>query len=266
MKITKVLQMHPTLRCDENCTWCVYSESKSNMELPITEIGDILLWGIDNDYSILKISGGGEPTLYRQFIEMLYLARLSGYKIYLQTHGKRLTDEIRRLCDDIRVSGGDGRPFTPPIVKSDGFSYVVSSCPDYANLNEMIEYAVTHNGYVRVTQDDTDIKNVPSIREIQNNIAVDFAGYFIKSGVAESERLNPTIELIRFWDARNYHTGINPCPCFTSPLFGADGYWYPCCKTHCAKELISGYNTDMRLGRNYPGIPYDGSDCRRCYY
>lgn len=257
-----VLQIHPTLKCNLNCDWCFYTKSDSELSLShiLTEIKRAKLSGCE----ILKISGGGEPTMYSRLVEVLYYAKTLQFKIFLQTNGTNLDLEIRRLCDDIRISYGDNRPFKESrTVIPDGFSYIVSAKLDYENLNNLLGYAIPNGFYVRITQDDTDIDNVPTISEIQRNINSDNS-FMIKSGSIEINRLSPGTSQIRFWDALNYKQGRNPCPCFESPLLGADGYWYPCCKTHCAKDLTRGYNTAMRIEGPY--IKYDGSDCARCYY
>lgn len=271
----KILQLHLTLRCDLNCDFCFYE--KRDEELSLEQIDNILRWGRLNDFEILKISGGGEPTLHKSFIAILQFAHALGYIIYLQTHGKHLTNEIRKYTHDIRISFGDGNKFEAPNILPNGFSYVVSITPDYENLGNLVEFAILNNCYVRITQMDNfsinsgklSINDIPSIEKIAENLIEfrDFLPILIKSGTFEERRLCPENEsLIRFWDAKNFHTGKNPCPCFNSPLYGADDYFYPCCKTHCAKELTNGYNKSMRLGRQYPTIPYNGSNCKRCYY
>jgi molybdenum cofactor biosynthesis enzyme MoaA len=262
----KVLQIHPTLKCNSFCHWCAYGRQKYNDELSLEkiyrELSSVHLSGCE----MIKISGGGEPTVYGDLIPMLFWARQLGYTVYLQTNGLKLDHLIRQLCCDIRISSGDGKPFVQPEINPNGFSYVVSREPDYDNLNRLIEFAISKGLYVRITQDDTDLENVPTIAEIQSNIARDYESSFINRGVSEANRLAAGDYPIRFWDALDYHRGRNPCPSSESPLLGADGYWYPCCKTHCAQELVEGYNQSMRLGTEYPQTPYDGSDCRRCYY
>lgn len=261
-----ILQIHPTFNCNRNCDWCAYDGNQEKEELSLETLQRQLIYAAQTGCKILKISGGGEPTIYSHIMSLLYFAKKLGFIIYLQTNGIILDQQMRNLCYDIRISFGDGIPFEKPQIQPDGFSYIISQNPDYDNMNAVIEYAIMNNCYVRVTQDDTDIDNIPSIEEIRmHSFTVEDA--LIKSGTSESNRLSPKgISTVRFWDAKNYHIGINPCPCYQSPLFGADGFWYPCCKTHCAIELTQGYNETMRLGMEYPGIPYDGSGCQRCYY
>ena len=272
----QIIQIHPTFNCNRSCSWCAYGmRNQKKTELPLEDLQHQLGYAMQTGCRIVKISGGGEPTIYSDFIPLLYVARWLGFTIYLQTNGIVLDKQMRILCDDIRISFGDGIPFEIPKIQPDGFSYIVSQNPDYDNMNAVIEYVLENSCYVRITQDDTDLDNIPSIEEIQAHSMV--AVRLIKGGTTELSRLEPKvsagvavsnfpIDAVRFWDAKDFHTGINPCPCHQLPLFGADGFWYPCCKTHVAKELTQGYNKSMRLGTEYPEVPYDGSTCRRCYY
>ena len=121
----KVLQIHPTLKCNMQCVFCTYE--KKDIELPIDTITEHLNTAVAQGYRILKISGGGEPTLYSQFTFLLAYAKLLGFKIYLQTNGSNLSSLIRESCDDIRISFGDGNPFKEPEFHPDGFSYVITA-------------------------------------------------------------------------------------------------------------------------------------------
>ena len=259
----KIFQLHPTLLCHQGCVWCPYLGLHEDKEIPLAEIQK-QLWRYRDSCDILKISGGGSPLLYSAFDALLFLARQAGYKIYLQTENNpRLNDFVRGYCHDIRVSFGDGVPFSPPMILVDGFSYVVSRSPDYENLNALIDYALAHQQYVRVTQDDTDLANIPTIEEIKASLDVDLNT--IEAGTSEAGRLSGLGFNLRFWDALDYHQGKNPCPCYDSPLLTPLG-WFPCCKTHVAKGLVAGYNQTMALGVEYPRTPYDGRGCSRCYY
>ena len=216
----------------------------------------------------LKISGGGEPLLYDSIISLLCLAKYYHLYVQLQTNGDDLSFLYWKFCDDVRVSLSDERHLeSRPAHYAHGFSYVVTAKPDYDNLSSVVGYAIANDKYVKVTQDDTDLDNVPDIEEI-------------KSHLFESPNLT-------FWDAKDYHIGQNPCPeCMRSPLLGADGYYYPCCRSQYAKgKDLRNYDASMRLGQDIESIilvpsvgtkilvpnvgtntGYDGSECTRCYY
>jgi MoaA/NifB/PqqE/SkfB family radical SAM enzyme len=208
-----------------------------------------LIAGRQKGANELKVTGGGEPLLHEDIMGILHLAKGLGYFVYLQTNGILLTEQIRDLVIDIRISYGDGIAFEPPPVRSNGFSYVVTTRPDYPNLNNVIRYAIANDMYVRITQDDTaDFDDILDINEIKSHL--------LKSSN------------VSYWDVKDYHAGESPCVAsIQSPLVGSDGYIYPCCRTQYSQEVVLGYNKDMRMGRDLNKIkPFDGSRCVRCYY
>ncbi|MBU1173601.1 MAG: radical SAM protein [Proteobacteria bacterium] len=259
----RVLQVHPTHKCNLACRFCPYQSCDD--ELPVTDFMKWISVFHQHGCTCLKVSGGGEPTCYPYLEDALVLARMLGMTICLQTNGLRLTEKIADLCDDIRVSCGDGRVFVPSKVLPTGFSYVVTQNPDYDNLNNVVSYAVKHKCYIRITQDDRELDDIPTIEEIKKHIVYTDT-LLISSRSPELFRLSPGNSLIRFWDALDYHVGSNPCPCHSSPLLSAYG-WFPCCKTHVAHQYTGGgYDMSMCLGETLPAEPYDGSSCTRCYY
>jgi len=209
----KIIQLHPTSDCNrigsKECSFCSYRDNDDKHYLDKNRMINALIDGVCYDYNIAKFSGGGEPLLHPDIENIMSIAQLFGYTNYLQTNGDYLQNVHRDLVHDIRVSFGDGIKFSVPKIKVDGYSYVVTSQPDYNNLNNLIDYAICTKSYVKVTQDDTG-SNVPSIREIISN----------------------TIEspLVTYWDVNVYHQGFITCPsAIKSPVLGYDGYFYPCC-------------------------------------
>lgn len=240
-----LIQIHPTTECNYNCSYCSYRGENKFLNLDIDAVCEYLKQVHDLGCKTVKITGGGEPLLYKNILCLILTAKQYGMKISLQTNGSLLNNIHSRFCDDIRVSFGDGISFKPNHY-ANGYSYIVTRTPDYNNLNNLLRYAIANQQYVRITQDDTDIDNVPDIEDIKEHI--------YDNG------------LIKFWDVRKYQRGQNPCPSLSSPVVGADGYIYPCCRFQYAKEPVWGYNKSMRIGQDLNNISYDGSDCVRCYY
>ena len=239
-----LLQIHPTTRCNYNCSYCSYRNEDKSLALDIDVAAKYLFDAYELGCKAVKITGGGEPLSYDSILVLMLTAKWYKMKIHLQTNGSLLSSIHRKFCDDIRVSFGDGVEFKP--TKVDGYSYIVTNEPDYDNLNKLLRYAIANRQYVRITQDETDIDNVPDINDIKGHL--------------------PEYELITFWDAKKYHRGANPCPSLLSPVIGADGYIYPCCRFQYAKEVMWKYNKSMRIGQDLNDVQYDGSKCIRCYY
>jgi organic radical activating enzyme len=243
---SKILQVHPTSVCNRNCcSFCSYRSNNKEEYLTFNEVFDFLLNGIVYNYRIAKFSGGGEPLCHPQILSMFKAAKKLGYTIYIQTNGILLDYIFRDTVDNIRVSYGDGIKFSPDKVDVDGYSYVVTTNPDYDNLNKLVNYAIDNNKYVKITQDDTGEYFIP-IKAIKYNV--------------------PNSPLITYWDVTKYHKGFRNCPSATnSPLLGFDSYIYPCCRTNYSKGLVCGYNISMRIDIEMP-YSFDGSKCIKCYY
>lgn len=248
------LHIHPTKRCNSNCSFCSYRGNHTGEQLPPDFICEVLREGKDIGYTKLRIAGGGEPTIYKDIFTVLCTARYYRYDISLQTNGTNLLPSYRQFCKDIRVSLGDRIKFKSEKLATipDGYNYVVTSTPDYVSLNNVIRYAIANNQYIRIVTDETDTLNTPTIADIKTHI--------------------PEHSLITFHDGKAYHNGNKHCPS-NARLLGADGFWYPCCRTQYSKgKNLTDYDETMRLGKQYDrlsvvtNIKYNGRKCKRCYY
>lgn len=257
-----MLQIHPTLECNRHCSFCSYRDDIDTDALSFSVISNHLRQAALLGCKALKVSGGGEPLLYPDIVSLFRRAKNFNLKIYLQTNGMLLNDIHRSLCDDIRVSYGDGISFDEEKenIKPDGYSYIVTSKPDYVNLKHLMEYAIQHSLYVRVALDDTSV-DVPRPEEILHHIP--------SLRLHKGATTIPITHKYTLWDNNHFHQGRNPCSSsIKTPLLGADGYWYPCCRTQFALEhKVWRYNRKMRMGMGtLPLKPYDGSSCTNCSY
>ncbi|MBC8460848.1 MAG: radical SAM protein [Deltaproteobacteria bacterium] len=256
----KLLQIHPIMKCNRQCSFCSYRDEKTEGTLPFFVIANHLRQAAMLGCKEIKFSGGGEPLLHPHIVSIFRMAKCYGFKIYLQTNGTLLEKVHRSLCDDIRFSYGDGVYFIDGHIKPDGYSYIITDTPDYENLTRLIQYATLHDLYVRVTFDDTGV-NAPSPDEVLSHIP----SLHRHNGATAV----PITHKHTLWNNKYFHVGQNPClSSMETPLLGADGYWYPCCRTQFALERkVWGYNKEMRMGTGeLPLEPYDGSSCVSCSY
>jgi MoaA/NifB/PqqE/SkfB family radical SAM enzyme len=109
----KVLQLHPTRRCNLRCLHC-YSASgpdvSETLELPLLK--DAISDAANEGYNVAGISGG-EPLLYPSLAELLSHARGCGFRTTVTTNGMLL--DARRLeplgeCLDLLAISLDGIP------------------------------------------------------------------------------------------------------------------------------------------------------------
>jgi hypothetical protein len=243
----KILQIHPTLACNRNCSFCSYSAEDRSQRLD---------WGVFVRYvsqadnlgcRASKVTGGGEPLMHPQIHAMLRQLKMLGWYVQLQTNGDLLTPEFWQLADDIRVSVSDDAPFRSNLFAT-SYCYVVTQQFDAVNLQRAVDDATERGLSLKITQDVMALGEVPTVSEIASAITV-------------ARR-----DLVTFWDAYQYEQGKTTCPSASeSPLLGADGHLYPCCWPQNAQVQVHGYNRHMRCDGQLP-LSFDGSQCVRCYY
>jgi len=92
----RILQIHPTLRCNLRCLHC-YSSSgpEERAELSVDLLGEAIAAACDEGYTVVSVSGG-EPLMYRPLADVLGRAHACGALTTVTTNGMLLTE--RRLA------------------------------------------------------------------------------------------------------------------------------------------------------------------------
>jgi Fe-coproporphyrin III synthase len=109
----RVLQIHPTRRCNLRCLHC-YSESSpgKHAELDVDVLTACIADAAAQGYNILGMSGG-EPLMYGPLPELLLQARACGMRTTVTSNGmlldERRLEVIGNLVDLLAISL-DGRP------------------------------------------------------------------------------------------------------------------------------------------------------------
>ena len=88
---SRILQIHPTLRCNLRCLHC-YSSSgpEERTELPVDLLGDAIAAARTEGYTVVSVSGG-EPLMYKPLAELLDHAHACGALTTVTTNGMLLT-------------------------------------------------------------------------------------------------------------------------------------------------------------------------------
>jgi len=275
------LQLNPTNKCNWKCDFCSCSNRDKSIEMDIEDIEKII--------NILKkwiksvtITGGGEPTIYNSFYDMIDLFHKNRIDIGLVTNGSligKIDNRFLRKIRWIRISLSDDIDenlkkinmnlndyfgllkykfgFNERVAWS--FSYVLSDDPNIDLIAECINIVHKHNlTHMRIV---SDILNSEKVYPHMKNIREIF------SCVGDNK--------IIFQDRNEYTKGFKTCYIsILKPVIGADGYIYPCCGTQYALENPGrDYEVKMRMGK-YEDLKeiideqkfYDGSSCVKCYY
>ncbi|EJV74130.1 radical SAM protein [Bacillus cereus] len=106
----KMMEIDLTDYCNHNCIWCVdRSNRQKQMEVSLIEIYKLLESFKENGVKSIVLKGGGEPTTFKGFVEIVEKMKLLDFKIGLITNGAQLLDDsirtvIGESCEWVRVS------------------------------------------------------------------------------------------------------------------------------------------------------------------
>lgn len=109
----RILQIHPTRRCNLRCLHC-YSDSSPDArdELSVEVVTRVVQEAAALGYTVASVSGG-EPFLYRPLPQLLRAARAAGMRTQVVSNGLAITesrlDDVRDALDLLVVSI-DGMP------------------------------------------------------------------------------------------------------------------------------------------------------------
>ena len=89
------LEIHPTDICNQKCKYCFfggrgYKSTRTEPKMDVEEYRCLFTEMKEIDLIELKISGGGEPLLHPQIVEILRSARETGLTTRLTTNGNFL--------------------------------------------------------------------------------------------------------------------------------------------------------------------------------
>lgn len=92
------LEINLTNRCNHNCVWCTYGYLHSNGDsLDTQKIAEVLRCVAEMGLKSVTWTGGGEPTVHKDFFSLIQFADSLGLKQGLNTNGYLLTDEMIRF-------------------------------------------------------------------------------------------------------------------------------------------------------------------------
>jgi organic radical activating enzyme len=107
-RVSRIIQIHPTLRCNLFCKHCYSSSAPEKKEgLPSGALVNILEQAVPLGYNVVSLSGG-EPFLYNELEQLVTTSRSLGYFNSVTTNGMLLRSQragrILRQLDLVAVS------------------------------------------------------------------------------------------------------------------------------------------------------------------
>lgn len=276
-------QLNPTNKCNFSCPFCSCSDRDKQKELNINQIESLIQKYRDLGAEAWTITGGGEPTIHRDFDRIIKTIFYNNMESGLVTNGTVLNK--RKSLDKItwiRISTSDilenelekiGLNIESHLKNLEfavkeypmvdwAFSYVLGDYPNHKLIRKLVEFANSHDfTHVRIVNDILKASQLnPQMDEVKKTLRF--------NGVDDSK--------VNYQERSLWTPGTDKCYIsLLKPVIGADGYIYPCCGTQYAlKDPSRDYEKAMRMGHISKDIdritqeqkPFDGSICYKCYY
>jgi len=139
----------PTGSCNLNCSYCSVKKRKCQNTIELEVIKDYIEKLITRGLKAVIITGGGEPTLYKQFNELVEWIKSKELKVALITNGT-LTDRVEnwKAFSWIRVS----------INKFEGWKYKIK-----LPINEIDEQTIIGCSYINTGNLENDIYDIKNL-------------------------------------------------------------------------------------------------------
>lgn len=262
------LQFYPTNRCNSHCPWCSCSESDRTLEMPIAEINELIDYFADLGMLAVTITGGGEPTIHRNFQDMMRKFADRQIKIGLVSNGimwgrmdahPGITNEVTTW---MRVSIYD--------TSGDYDTNIVQRiCRKLPNVDMSVSFTADHvvnlDTAERLCRMSNDIPNMTHLRFVQNILDPDHESF---QRLVDRCQGITSKAIFQFRDT--WTKGAKKCLiAMLKPVVNVDGLMYPCCGTQYATGITRQMPKQMSMGHwsEFHKLSYfNGSICKKCYY
>lgn len=268
------VQWMPTNRCNLSCSFCSCGDRDKTKEMDIDKAFKVIVKLKKLGMEAVTITGGGEPLLHPQIVEMIHYFYNRKVKIGLVTNGTLLEEKssILKYLTWCRISEADTREvdldlkMLKRVVTNNkidwAFSYVLNS---YERKNKKIERLLNF-------ANDNNFTHMRIVSDIFTPHHNNFK--HIK------EYINRTCDASKvIYQPRTDYTRGNKCYiCYIKPVIDADFKVYTCCGAQYATTEQFNYSRKMskklcignalKFDKIYKNSnkPFDGRVCVKCYY
>jgi len=229
-----VAHIMPTSVCNLNCPYCsIKSRPREELDIEVIEtaLKELKKCGL----LAVIISGGGEPTLYKDFDKLINIIKEMGLEIGLITNGTLLKNHDMSKFEWVRISIN---PETidnldlPEIPGTLGFSYIVSNetkqtlTENFAKIQKLVDKY--NPEYVRILSDCA----LSNEEIIENQKLID---------ASIKKRINK-----KFFQQHKLPEPPKSCYLgYLHPVLYCDGYVYPC------DSIVLNDHEDQRFKEKY---------------
>lgn len=251
----------PTNRCNLKCSFCNCANRNVFEEMDLDTAYHVIDAMTKLGIKVMTLSGGGEPLLHPDIIQIIQYIKSRGIEIGLVTNGTniQILEELpENAIEWCRISFGDERDkvfdiceqalklHAKNIINKVGFSYIYSKDKSHSTLNDVLKCLENEEIFY--------LKIMPN----QYDDVVDL------NGIEKHKKI-----LIVNPDSHAFE-GCCLMP-LVKPIINVDGYVYPCCdkqyedeaKSYKQENAICHYTKYERFVRENEGKIYS---CSKCYH
>lgn len=288
------IQIDLTNKCDNKCRWCFWDTFNPDEFSRKDVLSKSVVTSVIDDFKKLggksiEWTGGGEPTIHKDYIDIVDHAKNLNLNQALVTNGKTLTDMVSDRARDfawVRVSLNAGTKNSyKRIHKTDSFERVVKNVGEFAKTkNPKCVFGIS------MMVDEINYFEMSLLTKIAKDLGVDNVRFGILQSPDNEKRYLPIWDTILNemdkalsleGDGFNVFTFSNRLDviqkktksvrCYhhhLTPSLGANGGLYPCCYLKYTKQGNLGNVNDSSLIDVWFGekrlkfINTIGEDCR----
>ena len=266
------IQLIPTNKCNGTCPWCSCSGVDRSLEMPIEEIRELVEFFAARGTRAVTITGGGEPTLHPNFLEIIATFKKFGISIGLVSNGIRWgksekiegAEFLSGAIEWTRISTMDT---TINGEQPDWLDNIASQLQTHFGVSFTCGEGVSVELAKRVARVAHKHLNVTHVRFVQD--ILDPNDERLKA-VEEATTSITDKGIYQYRSA--YTSGAPRCLiALLKPMIDVTGQIYPCCGVQYANEA-AGLRTmpsafQMGHWREYDSMRhFNGSLCTKCYY
>jgi len=264
------LQWIPTNKCNFNCSFCSCRDRDLTMEHDISHARDAIEQFAAIGTESVTITGGGEPTLYKHFDDLIKIFLNNNIEIGLVTNGlkyKNLNYDLLKNMRWLRLSLSDEYG---PIEKMIDVLETLNN--NLGPIDLSTSYVVTQFNVERIsaiieTANRLKLSHVRIVNDILNPMGM-------RDNCSELFKQHDLSRII-FQPRSEYLPGVKDCwISLAKPIIGADENIYPCCGVQYAIKDTKKDLTDQFSMGSLADIDeiwseqkrFNGSVCEVCYY
>ncbi len=259
------LSIAPTSRCNLKCSFCSNVNRDTHEDLDIRECISFVHELRNMGLKAVVITGGGDPTLYRDVNDLIQYCHQIGLKVGMITNGILLKEKVSAECLNVltwvRISMNAidyGKNFELPNIKGTlGFSYVLNDKTNDEILDALDSYVSVYDpAYVRMVPDCQSTTE----RQVENNL---------KYGEMVKQLGEPY-----FYQAKVFERPERCYFCYTNPFLLHDGWIYPCSSVVLNDDAEKKFHEKYRMVHmsqladlyDMPIASFNNESCHHCVF